>query len=236
MKGNELSSKVINKPEQYFWDTNVDIASIVRLVANNRGSESIEDLATDMILNLKSSWGIQKRITDEHRYYLHMLDTDEKIKSILELKIDSIDLATEIIRIETLLRELDEDESTSSLMNEREKIKTTKKETDNALKEMKNNQLRWLEKERAARRKRKLKRKRKEQPKQQKKSQKEKVKNAYSMLGLTTDASDKDKKLRFFELARKYHPDKHSIKDSGFSKEDGIEMFKAINEAYNTVK
>ena len=55
-------------------------------------------------------------------------------------------------------------------------------------------------------------------------------KDFYERLGISREASDDDIKRAFRRLAQKYHPDKHK------GDKDAEETFKAINEAYLTLK
>lgn len=52
-----------------------------------------------------------------------------------------------------------------------------------------------------------------------------KLKNYYKILGVKRTASADDIKKAFYELARKFHPDKNENADS-------IDKFNEINEAY----
>lgn len=59
-------------------------------------------------------------------------------------------------------------------------------------------------------------------------------KNYYDILGVSKDASQEEIKKAFKKLSIKWHPDKH-INDSAEDQKRAEEMFKEINEAYDTL-
>ncbi len=59
--------------------------------------------------------------------------------------------------------------------------------------------------------------------------------NAYKILGLTTDASDNEVKRAYYEMAKKYHPDKVSHLGDDVKKA-AEEKFRKVNEAYEIIK
>ena len=58
--------------------------------------------------------------------------------------------------------------------------------------------------------------------------------NAYGILGISSDSSVEDVKRRYHELAKRYHPDKQKNK-SGDEAENAAEMYEQIKWAYETL-
>ena len=57
------------------------------------------------------------------------------------------------------------------------------------------------------------------------------VRNAFAVLGLEIPASERDVRIRFRQLSRIYHPDKHNPSQTGMSNADAVEHFQNLNNA-----
>ena len=57
------------------------------------------------------------------------------------------------------------------------------------------------------------------------------TRNAFNILGLETSASERDIRIKFRQLSRIYHPDKHRSSQTGMSNPEATEHFQKLNNA-----
>ena len=61
------------------------------------------------------------------------------------------------------------------------------------------------------------------------------LREAYSTLGLELSATERDVRVKFRQLSRKYHPDKHQQSQTGLTDDEAMEFFQKTNNAQETI-
>ena len=57
------------------------------------------------------------------------------------------------------------------------------------------------------------------------------LRSAFEVLGLEPNASEREVRVRFRQLSRKYHPDKHQQSETGMSDDEATNYFHKVNNA-----
>ena len=60
--------------------------------------------------------------------------------------------------------------------------------------------------------------------------------DSLACLELTMQASVREVKVRFRQLSRKYHPDKHNPEETGLTHQQATEKFQEINNAHTYLR
>ena len=55
--------------------------------------------------------------------------------------------------------------------------------------------------------------------------------DSLKILGLGLGATEREVKIKYRQLSRKYHPDKHNSEETGITDEEAADFFKLINNA-----
>ena len=68
-------------------------------------------------------------------------------------------------------------------------------------------------------------------PCQQRRRPSSRLRDAYSKLGLNPGASEREVRIKFREISRRYHPDRHQSEVTGFTDGEAVELFQDVNNA-----